>query len=81
MILSPNRIVSGNDSAGVVVDTTIVWKRDKSIFNDSTYLLTFSYSPGYAFPYVYIVDRIYNDTLVLIDNAYDPGYAYYTKQH
>ena len=80
MILQPNRIIIGNDSAGVIIDTVIVWKRARDIFNDSTYLLTYSYSRGYAFPGSYIVDRILNDTLELIDDAYDPLYYYYTKR-
>lgn len=79
IILNPNNIIIGNDSAGVVVDTAIIWVRAKDIAGDSTYLLTYSYTPGYAFPYAYIVDRIYNDTLVLSDNAYDPISRYYTK--
>lgn len=80
MILSTKRIVFGNDSANVVLDTTINWKRAKGIFYDYTYLLTYYYPAGYgSFPIEYIVDRIYNDTLKLIDNASDPFYYYYTK--
>ena len=79
--LSTDRIVFGNDSVGVVLDTTIYWKRDKDIFNDSTYLLTYYYPAGAGpFPIAYIVDGIYNDTLKLTDNANDPIYYYYTKQ-
>lgn len=78
--LSSDRIVFGNDSAGIVLDTIIYWKRDKDIFNDSTYLLTYYYPAGAGpFPIAYIVNGIYNDTLKLIDNAYDPIYYYYTK--
>lgn len=81
MQISTDRIVFGNDSAGIVLDTTIYWKRDKDIFNDSTYLLTYYYSAGAGpFPIAYIVDGIYNDTLKLIDDAYDPIYYYYIKQ-
>ena len=82
LILSPDRFVFGNNLAGVVVDTVIYWKRDKDIFNDSTYLLTFYHSQWYGpFPLIYIVDGIHNDTLRLIDNASDPFYYYYSKQN
>ncbi len=81
IILKPAHIVIGNDSAGVVVDAEIRWQRAKNYFNDSTYLLTYSYTPGYAFPYMYIVDRIKSDTLILIDNASDPFYYFYTKNN
>ena len=79
LILKADHIVLGNDSTGVVVNTNIIWTRAKDIFNDSTYLLGYYYTLGYAFPYYYVVDRIYNDTLILIDNAYDPLYYYYVK--
>jgi len=81
MVLQNDRIILGNDSLGVVVDTTIIWKRDKDVFNDSTYLLTYTYTAGYAFPYAYVVSRIFNDTLELIDNASDPLYYYYVQSH
>ncbi len=80
MILSANRIVFGNDSAGIVLDTTIKWERAKGVFYDMTFLLTYYYPAGYgSYPIAYIVDGIYNDTLKLIDNASDPFYYYYTK--
>jgi hypothetical protein len=70
MTLSTKRIVFGNDSTGVVLDTEIIWKREQGIFYDSTYLLTYYYPAGYGpFPIAYIVDGVYNDTLKLIDNA------------
>ncbi len=79
MIIDNDRIVFGDDSLSVVVDTIIVWKKDKDIFNDSTFLLSYRYSKGYAYPYYQIVDRIQNGTLVIIDNAYDAFYYYYTQ--
>ena len=78
MILAPNRIVIGNDSLGVIVDTSIVWKKEPWGTN-FTYLLSYYYSPGYAFPYYYFINEIKNDTLVLSDYASDPVYRYYTK--
>ncbi len=79
MIVNNNRIILGNDSAGIVLDTTIYWKRAKDIFHDSTYLLTYYYPPRAGnFPISYIVDGIYNDTLRLSDDAYEPFYYYYT---
>lgn len=51
MYLEANRIVVGNDSAGVVVDTKITWRKDIDMFNRPTYLLSYMYTPGYAFPY------------------------------
>lgn len=79
-IFSANKIVFGNDSSGVILDTTIIWKKAKGIFYDSTYLLTYYYPAGYGpFSIAYIVDGIYSDTLKLIDDASDPLYYYYTK--
>lgn len=81
MIINSNKIVFGDDSAGVVLDTKIYWKRDNTIFNYSTYLLTYYYPSGAGpFPVAYIVNRYHNDTLELIDNANDPIYYYYTIQ-
>jgi hypothetical protein len=76
MNLNSSHIVIGNDSAGVVVDTRIYWKRTTDIFNDRTYLLT-----SYQYSISLIVDRIYNDTLILGDNANDGFSYYYTKSN
>ena len=79
MLIKSQKIVFGNDSVGVVADTTINWVRAKA-FNDSTYLLTYYYPPGAGpFPISYVVNGIYNDTLKLMDYASDPIYYYYTK--
>ena len=74
-----DRIVIGND-LGVNVDTTIVWRRDRDIFNDSTYLLSYRAQKYSAFPIYYIVDRIENNQIILIDNANDGFYRYYSKK-
>jgi hypothetical protein len=76
MTINNDNIIFGSD-LGVVVDTNIVWRRAKDIFSDSTFLLSYSYSKGYAFPYYKIVDSIQNGTLLIIDDAYDPLYYYY----
>jgi hypothetical protein len=78
MILTSNRIVIGNDSLGVIVDTTVIWKKEPWGTN-FTYLLSYRYSPGYAFPYYYFMNEIKNDTLILSDYASDPVYRYFTK--
>jgi len=84
MLISSGNIIFGNDSTGVVLDTTIYWIKEKDIFHpsDYTFVLTYYYPPG-AGPYTirYIVDGIYNDTLNLIDDASDPIYYYYAKSH
>lgn len=80
MNLKPNRIIIGNDSAGVVVDSRIYWKRTTDIFNDRTYLLTYYHAASYGpFAISYIVDQIYNDTLILTEDASDAVSYYYTK--
>jgi len=78
MILTPYHIIIGNASTGVVVDTTIVWERAKARYDDSTYLLTYSWS-GYLWPEHYLVDQIKNDTLIIIDDVDDGFSYYYTK--
>lgn len=79
LTLSPDHITVENDAFGAVVDTNIVWVRDKAGFNDSTYLLSYTRS-GYPSPEYYIVDQIKQDTLILIDyNVSDGFYYYYTK--
>lgn len=82
MLINSNRIIFGNDSTGVVLDTTIYWIKERDIFHplDSTFLLTYYYPPGAGpFAIAYVVDGIYNDTLKLIDDAYDPLSYYYIK--
>jgi len=73
-----NKIVIGDDSAGVILDTSIEWKQYeyKSI---NAYLLTYSYQNGYDYPYIKIIDGIYNDTLIVKDYAQDPISLYYIR--
>ena len=78
MIITGDHIVAGNDLR-VTLDTIIVWKWDRDIFQDYTYLLSYRDSKSYAFPIYKVVDQIRNDTLVLIDDASDAFYYYYTK--
>ncbi len=74
-----NHITMGNDSYGVVVDTTIVWKREKIINNEYTYLLSYCWS-GYLWPEYLIVYQIKNDTLIVKDYG-DDGYDYYYTKY
>lgn len=76
--LSQDHIIAGNDSLGVVVDTSIVWVRAMITGNDSTYLLSY-YWRGYLFPEHFIVNQIKNDTLILSDYGSDGFKYYYTK--
>jgi hypothetical protein len=75
MILSPDHIILGNDSTGIVVDTNIVWIRSMARYEDSTYILSYSWS-GYLWPEHYLVDQIKSDTLIIIDYVND-GYSYF----
>ena len=78
MFLTPNHIILGNDSLGVVVDTTIIWVRAEIANNEFTYLLGYS-RLDYPWPEYDIVSQIKNDTLIIRDNL-DDGYDnYYTK--
>lgn len=79
MIISPRRITFQSDSLGVFIDTLIYWKKDTDIYGHSTYLLTYHYTPGYAFPYAYIVYGIKNDSLILMDDASDAVSSVYTR--
>jgi hypothetical protein len=79
MNLTPEHIIMGNDLYGIVVDTTVIWVREKTGFSDSTYLLSYTRS-GYSSPEYYIVDQIKDDTLIIADyNISDGFYYYYTK--
>jgi hypothetical protein len=78
MTINSDHIIMGDDSRGVVVDTTIIWKREKDVYNDYTYLMGFSWS-GYLWPEYQIVDQIKNDTLIIKENGYDGYDYYYTK--
>jgi len=79
MNLTPEHIIMGNDLYGVVVDTTVLWVREKIGFSDSTYLLSYTRS-GHSSPEYYIVDQIKEDTLIIADyNISDGFYYYYTK--
>ena len=79
MKITDDHIIYGDDSLGVTLDTTIVWKRDKDIFGDNTYLMSYRDSRDYPFPFYEIVDRIQNDTLIIIDDVSDPDYLFYLK--
>lgn len=78
MILSPERIIMGNDSTGVVVDTTIVWVRTETPQKEVTYLLSFSWSGNYWPEYLFI-DQIKSDSLIINDNKSDGFSYFYTK--
>jgi len=81
MILNSDSIILGNDPLGIYVDTSIVWLRSKNMFNDSTFLLSYSdykYS-GYPYPERYTVYEIKNDTLLLVHDVLDGYYYYYSK--
>ncbi|MBS1682572.1 MAG: hypothetical protein JST48_12740 [Bacteroidetes bacterium] len=81
MDIAGDHIVAGNDSLGVTVDTSIVWK--KELYNppsEYTYLMGTPGPPGYPGGLIYkVVDRIKNDTLIIIDDAFDGYYYYYLK--
>jgi hypothetical protein len=79
MFLTPNHIILGNDSLGVVVDTTIIWVRAEIANNEFTYLLGYS-RLDYPWPEYDIVSQIKNDTLIIRDNL-DDGYDYYYTKY
>jgi len=79
MILSPEHITIGNDSAGVIVDTSISWVKTDVGSNDFTYLLSYSWS-GYLWPENEIINQIKNDTLIIRDYVSD-GYSYYYTRY
>jgi hypothetical protein len=79
MVLNPTHIIIGNDLTGIVVDTSVVWKREMDIFGDSTFLLSYSWS-GYLWPEHLVVSQIKYDTLIINENVYDGITFYYTKQ-
>jgi hypothetical protein len=79
MILKPNHIKLGNDSLGVVVDTTIVWVKYDIGTNDFTYLLSFNWS-GFPLPEYNVVQEIKNDTLIIREYVNDGYTLYYTKK-
>lgn len=73
LYLSPNHITIGNDSLGIIVNTTINWVK-----NDFTYLLSYKWA-GFPWPEYKIVEQIKNDTLVIRDDMSDGFKHYYTK--
>ena len=79
MNLTTNKIVIGNDSAGILVDTIVTWRK-VSTNSGTTYLLSYYWSPGYG-PYAYnfLINEIKNDTLIISDYTSDPAYYYYIK--
>ncbi|MFI5123670.1 MAG: hypothetical protein ACHQDF_00010 [Chitinophagales bacterium] len=80
LILSPERIVFGNDATGVILDTTITWSRAR-FGSDSTYLLDYLSSPDFPLVRAKVVDRIFNDTLILSDySSSEPYYYHYIKR-
>jgi len=78
MILSPDHIIIGNDSTGVIVDSSIIWVKTDIGSNDYTYLLSYTWS-GYLWPEHEIVKQIKNDTLIVRDYVSDGYDYYYTK--
>lgn len=66
--------VTISDDRGVTLDTVIVWKRGKDIFNEYTFFMTFANTATYE-----IVNGIQHDTLTLIDDAYDGFESYYLR--
>ena len=76
MNLTPNHIIIGNDLNGIVIDTTIVWKRDLIGTNEYTYLMGYP-NPGWQTPTYYVVNQIKNDTLIIMDYNVSEGYTYY----
>lgn len=79
MILNPQHIIIGDKMNNVIIDTSIVWLRTKTVFNDTTYLLCYSWY-GYPWPETKIVDQIKVDTLILLDNAND-GFSYFFSKY
>lgn len=78
MIISPDHIIIGNNSSGVLVDTTIVWVKTETPIKEITYLLGFSWS-GNLLPEYLFIDQIKNDTLIINDCKDDGFTHYYTK--
>jgi hypothetical protein len=78
MLLTPNHIILGNDSLGVVVDTSIIWEKTKIENSEFTYLLSFSWV-GYSWPEHYLIDKIKNDTLIIRNHVSDGLSYFYTK--
>jgi len=78
MIISPDHIIIGNDSTGVIVDSSIIWVKTDIGSNDYTYLLSYTWS-GYLWPEHEIVKQIKNDTLIIRDYVSDGYDNYYTK--
>ena len=78
MIINSDHITMGDDSRGIVVDTTIVWERTDIGTKDYTYLMSFSWS-GSLWPDYQIIDQIKNDTLIVRDYVSDGYDNYYTK--
>ena len=78
MIINSDHIIMGDDSRGIVVDTAIIWEREKDVYNKYTYLMSFSWY-GYLWPEYQIVDRIKNDTLIIKEDGFDGYDYYYTK--
>lgn len=77
--LTPDHIIMGNDLHGVVIDTSIVWKRDL-IGNEYTYLMGYP-DPGWPTPTYFIVNQIKNDTLIIADYNVSDEFSYYYTKH
>ena len=80
MNLTPNHIIMGNDLYGIVVDTSIVWKRDLIGANEYTYLMGYPH-PGWQSPTYFIVSNIKNDTLIIMDFNVSEGCTYYYTKY
>ncbi|MBB3187440.1 hypothetical protein [Microbacter margulisiae] len=79
MRINSNRIVFTNEAQGTIVDTTIVWKYEPTIYGYSTSTLGYTSAKGGFFPSGCIVEHIKNDTLVIVENWYDPVGYYFSK--
>ena len=73
-----NRII-WTDKNLKLADSEILWKKEKDVFEENTFILNFVDTRSY--PYSFIVDGIYNDTLLLTENAYDSMSYYLTRSN
>ncbi len=71
----PYRIVIGNDQ-GVIVDTSIVWKKVPSSRTDSAYILTYQYQGRQN---GLLVKEIKDNSLIISEYASDAVTYYYKK--
>uniref|UniRef100_UPI003217ED84 hypothetical protein n=1 Tax=uncultured Draconibacterium sp. TaxID=1573823 RepID=UPI003217ED84 len=76
MNLTQNHIIVGNDLYEVVIDTSIVWKRELIREDEYSYLMGYP-NPGWQSPTYFIINQIKNDTLIIIDYNVSDGFTYY----